>query len=349
MKNYDYIIVGQGIAGTSLAYLLLKNKKNILVMDASESLSASSIAAGMFNPVVFKRLVKSWKADELLAFAKTFYADAEEVLGEKLFFEKPIVKLFSEEQEKELWRKKISSETGIYLSEITEKVFFENTIQNNLGYAEVKHSGNIDLLLFLQLFQKKMLPENNFLAEKMQYELLKISDEQVSYKNVSAKKIIFCEGAKSVDNPYFKWLPFKLTKGEILTVRIKNFNTEKIVNKGVFILPIGNEIFKVGATYEWSDLTNVPTEKGKTELIQKLEKILKVPYQIINHEAGIRPTVLDRRPLIGTHPEHPTLCIFNGMGTKGALMAPYFANHFINYLENNFPLDAEVNIARFSA
>ncbi|MEO6883039.1 MAG: FAD-binding oxidoreductase [Bacteroidia bacterium] len=347
MKKYDYIIIGQGIAGTSLAYLLLKNKKNILVMDAPNTTSASEIAAGMFNPVVFKRLVKSWKADEFLPFAKKFFSEAEILLGEKIFFEKPIVKLFSEEQEKTLWQKKQSTEIGMYLSDISEKLFFPEHIENPLGYAEVKHSGNVDISLFLKLFREKLITENIFLSEKMEYDLLKISDEKCEYKNVCAKKIIFCEGSKSTENPYFNWLPFKLTKGELLTVRIKNFNTEKIVNKGVFILPIGNELFKVGATYEWNDLTEIQTEKGKNELIQKFEKIIKIPYIIVNHQAGIRPTVLDRRPFIGTHPKHPQLSIFNGMGTKGALMAPFFAQHFIEHLEHGNPLDSEVDIARF--
>ena len=138
-----------------------------------------------------------------------------------------------------------------------------------------------------------------------------------------------------------------LTKGEILLVRIKDFDSQKVINKGVFILPIGNNLYKVGATYEWKDLSETPTEKGKLELLEKLKLVLKVPFELIEHRSGIRPTVKDRRPLIGIHPEHPQLGIFNGMGTKAVLLAPYFAQEFAGFLDGKNALNKEVSIHRF--
>ena len=188
------------------------------------------------------------------------------------------------------------------------------------------------------------------MEETFDYNRVSFSENKVVYKDIEADKIIFCEGYKTIDNPYFSWLPFKLTKGEILTVKIPDFkiDDEFVLNKGVFILPLGNNIYKVGATYEWNDLTEKTTEKGKLELEDKLKKVIKLPFEIIDQQAGIRPTVLDRRPLIGIHSENNKLAVFNGMGTKGVMLVPHFANQFADFLINNIPLNKEVDIDRFN-
>ncbi len=349
MKQVNYIIVGQGLAGSILALTFLKQNKSVLIIDDSSLSQASRIAAGLYNPVVFKRLVKSWLADELLPFMDEFYTDAEKLLDEKFYFKKKIVKPFAEEQERKLWEKKVNEEVGKYLSEIIYDDFLNDSIYNPLGVSEIKHGGNLNTGLFLNSFRNYFKQNNLMLEEKFDYTQIIFSNDKVNYKNIEADIIIFCEGYKTIDNPYFSWLPFKLTKGEIITVRIPDFNIddEFVLNKGVFILPLGNHIYKVGATYEWTDLSEQITEKGKTELIDKLKKVIKLPFEIIDHEAGIRPTVIDRRPLIGLHPKHNSLGVFNGMGTKGVMLAPYFANQFVSFLENKSALNKEVDILRF--
>ncbi|MGQ0827722.1 MAG: NAD(P)/FAD-dependent oxidoreductase [Bacteroidota bacterium] len=358
MKKVNYIVVGQGIAGTVLAQTLLKHGKSVVVIDDQRLSKASRIAAGLYNPVVFKRLVKSWMADELIPFMDVFYTEAEQLLNTKFYFAQQIVKPFAEEQEKVLWLKKINEDVGKYLGKEILTDFLTNEIHNPLGACEIIKAGNLDTSLFLGSFRNYFKKNNYLLEEKFECDQLIISEKSVSYKDLTADKIIFCEGYKSIDNPYFNWLPFKLTKGEILTVRVPLLHPDsyregaggwkKVINKGIFILPLGNHTYKVGATYEWNDLTEQPTEKGKAELIDKLQKVLKVPFEVIDHQAGIRPTVIDRRPLMGLHPKHPALGVFNGMGTKGVMLAPYFANHFYDFLENNIPLDIEVDIARTS-
>jgi glycine oxidase len=351
--SVNYILVGQGLAGTILAQTLLKQGKTIVIIDDQQLSTASRIAAGLYNPLVFKRLVKSWLADELVPFMDEFYVETEQLLNEKFYFKKQIVKLFAEEQEKTLWLKKMNEPVGKYLSKTIHYDFKNDVIQNPLGSSEVIDAGNLNTALFLSAFRNYFKNNNQLLEEKFEYDKLIISEKAVAYKNIQADKIIFCEGYKTVDNPYFNWLPFKLTKGEIITIKApllfqeNNGMSEKVINKGVFILPLGNHLYKVGATYEWNDLTEQPTEKGKEYLIDKLQKVLKIPFEIMEHQAGIRPTVNDRRPLIGLHPQHATLGVFNGMGTKGVMLAPYFAKQFVDFLENNISLDKEVDIARF--
>ena len=349
-KRYNYIIIGQGIAGTVLAHTLLSEGKSVFIIDENITDSTSFIAAGLYNPVVFKRLVKSWMADELIPFMDIFYKEAEQLLKESFYYKKEIVKLFADEAERAFWLKKSNEEVGMYLSKTVDPHFLNEVIENPNGASAVKSAGNLDTKKFLTAFRNYFKEKNCLLEEKFDAGDLSVSENAVSYHNIDATKLIFCDGFKATANPYFNWLPFKLTKGELLTIKLKGAATiplDKVINKGVFILPTGNQSYKVGATYEWEDLSNQPTEKGKEELMDKLKKVLKVPFEITDHQAGIRPTVQDRRPLIGLHPQHPALAIFNGMGTKGVMLAPYFAKQFSLFLNQGKPLPEEVNCNRF--
>jgi len=349
-KQVDYIIAGCGLAGTVLAQTLMRQGRPVMIIDDPGLSSASKIAAGVYNPIVFKRLVKSWRADELIPVMDDFYNEAEKVLDERFYFKKQIVKLFTDENEKTFWLKKTAEDAGNYLSKEIHDDFLPGVVYAPLGAAEVKNAGNLDTKKFLDVFRNFFREKDSLIEEKFDYEQLIREENSVSYKNIKAKKIIFCEGYRAIENPFFKELPFKLTKGEILTIKLPDdveIPLNKVINKGVFILPLGDNTFKAGATYEWNELNEEPTEKGKNELLEKFRKVIKVPFEVLEHRAGIRPTVNDRRPLLGFHPEHPSIAIFNGMGTKGVMLAPYFAKHFAEVLENKATLDPEVDIRRF--
>jgi glycine/D-amino acid oxidase-like deaminating enzyme len=280
------------------------------------------------------------------------YKQLEHDLGIKFYHSKRILKPFSEDQEIALWLKKKEEDIGKYLNETIIKGELNNVVHNPIGMAEVLHAGNVDTNLLLSAYRAMLKNENLILEENFDFDQLTIKDDHILYKGVTASKVIFCEGHKAINNPYFKWLPFKLTKGETLTIRIPqeySLSENTVINKAVFILPLGNNTYKVGATYEWDDLTEEITEKGRGELVENLKKVLMIPFEVIDQQAGIRPTVSDRRPLVGLHPEHPQLGVFNGLGTKGVMLAPYFAKQFVDHLENNGALDKEVDIARFTS
>jgi glycine oxidase len=346
-KKFDYLIAGQGLAGTILAHQLSEKGKKICIIDEPSLSSSSKVAAGMFNPVVFKRLVKSWMAEEQLSFADSFYPKIESLIGGHFYFRKELVKIFAEEQEKILWEKKREADLSTYLSPIESGGELERAIHCSEGYAFVSGAGNLDVPLFLDLSRNYFKVQNCILQETFDHALLHFSDEEVTYKSLSAKRILFCEGYLTASNPWFSWMPFNLAKGEVLTLKIPNYRIDKVINKNIFILPLGNGLFRVGSTFAWDKLDEMPTETAKADLIQRLEKVLKLPYEIVDHKAGIRPTVINRRPLIGVHPKHPALCMFNGMGSKGVMIAPLFADHFIRHLEEQIPLNPEVDIRRF--
>jgi glycine/D-amino acid oxidase-like deaminating enzyme len=136
-------------------------------------------------------------------------------------------------------------------------------------------------------------------------------------------------------------------KGEILTIQCDDLPEEFILLSGIFLIPMGNKKFRAGSTYEWNFPHELPTDEGKLKLLKLLDEFLKLPYSVIDHRAGVRPTVKDRRPLIGSHPEHENVFLFNGMGTKGVQLIPYFADHFVGVLEKGKTLSGEVDVRRF--
>jgi len=348
MKEVNYIIVGQGLAGSVLAYSLMQQGQKILVVDKEAKTSSSKIAAGLCNPVVFKRLTKSWMIDEVLPVAKEFYRAQEEFLGDQFYFDIPLYKLFVDESEQNFWKQK-SNEPHLF-DWIDDKVkysFDKEKVNYPFGASKTLQSGFLKTANWLAKFKNYLIEKNSYLNQKFDYTKIKFEDAGVTWNNYKAKKIIFCEGYQCINNPYFDWLPFKLTKGEVLTVNFEKLDLEHAINKGVFILPYGED-YKLGATYNWDELDEIPTSEGREQLLKKAAKFIDDEIKIVDHKAGVRPTVSDRRPLLGVHPEHNQLAVFNGLGTKGVMLAPYFANKMVHLMLKNEPLPIEVNINRFT-
>jgi len=343
----DYIIVGQGIAGSMLAWFLLDAGKNVLVIDEFNPHCSSRLASGIINPVTGKRLVKSWRTDELLPFAKQTYERLEQALGIHFFTEKKICRIFSNKEDFQFFRqKKDVGELPGYVKPLD--TIPECFTGSSLGGIEISGVYQVQYPELLSALRKFFHEKNMLAEEKFEFARLVVESGGVRYKKINASKIIFCEGSYAVKNPYFRWLPFCLAKGEMLTVMMPGFPEEAIWHKGVFISPLGKSLCRVGSTYEWNFTDELPSEKGKSELTSRLKKAVLLPFEVVDHVAAIRPTVADRRPLIGLHPGYPQLAVFNGLGTKGALLAPFFAQQFTAHLTKGVPLDKEADIRRFS-
>ena len=346
--SYDHIIIGQGIAGSVLAISLIRRGKRILVIDQAHEGSASVVAAGLVNPVSLKRMIPSWRASDLLPAAEKFYREAEKLLGtEALYHPRELLKPFTSEEEIESWKANEEKPVSEYLSQEILPEFYPEYFHAPFGCGVIVQGASLSCAAFLEATRIYLEDQDALLNEKFSLDQLQVKDDGVAYRDFSAKKIIFCEGYRATRNPYFSWLPFRLTKGEIIDVTVPGLETEKVVNKGVFILPKAAYAYRVGATFQWNNLDASPSPEGKQELCSKLEKIMHHRYSVTGHHAGIRPTVMDHRPFLGHPPGHPSLYIFNGLGSKGVMLAPYFAEHLADHLENNIPLDPEVDIERY--
>lgn len=347
MKELDYLIVGQGLAGTLLSYHLLKRGKKIKVLDAAQQQTASRAAAGIFNPVTGRSMVKTWKADELFPYLLNCYEELEQLTGAHFLHSMNIYRPFSSTREQNEWiPKSDNKEFASYVAYVADQSVFGQYTQDRLGGIVLKQSGYVDLPLLIQTYREYLVHLNIFEEHRFAEDLLRIYEDHIEYHGYAARKIIFCDGPEGRKNAYFGWLPFRLVKGEILYIKLRE-HLPMIFNRGVFVLPLKNGLYKVGATYEHKDLSYTTTLKARNYLCEKLETLLTINYEIVRQEAGVRPATKDRRPMVGLHPEYKPLGMFNGFGSKGVSLVPYFAKQFTDYLEEGSALDEAIDINRF--
>lgn len=342
----DYIIVGLGLAGLAFAEELEKNHKSFLVFE-DRSQNSSGVAGGMYNPVILKRFTPVWNAISQLEIALPFYKELETKFSTKFDYKVDIYRIFKSVEEQNNWFVACDNPLmkDYMISEITHEK--HKGIIADFGYGKLSNTGRIDTKDLLNEYRDYLIKKKNLVNESFEYSELIFDERFIEYKGVKASKIVFCEGFGLHKNPFFNYLPMQEAKGELLIIHAPELNVKFLIKAAVFVLPLGNNYYKVGATFNWKDKTKSPSEAGKQELIDKLETFITVPYNIVEHVAGIRPTVKDRRPLVGKHPENEKMAILNGLGTRGVMIAPIAAKELYNHLENNSKLDSEISIARF--
>lgn len=341
----DYIIVGLGFAGISLVHILEKNKKSFVVFN-DQSQRSTLTAGGFFNPVVLKRFTPVWQGDVQMKQLIPFYTEIQQKLGVKIIEKIPVLRKFASLEEQNNWF--VAADKPIlnqYLSlEIKQEI--SPFIESKFGLGEVLETGRILTENLTSAYEKKLQNEQLLFNETFDYSQLEILENSVLYKNIQAKQIIFCEGYGVIKNPFFNYLPMAGCKGELLTFKAPQLNVKEVVKSAGFIFPEQNGLYKIGATYEHSDKSNTPTQKARTELEEKLKNLISCPFEITQQQVGIRPTVRDRRPLVGQHPIHKNLYILNGLGTRGSMLGPYTAGALFHFIENNIPIEKEINITR---
>nr|WP_321246750.1 FAD-binding oxidoreductase [uncultured Psychroserpens sp.] len=345
MKHIDYIIVGNGLAGIAFCEQLRAVHKDFVVFD-NNSQQSSSVAAGLYNPVILKRFTKVWNAKEQLALSIPKYKRLEQFLNVKLDHQLPVYRRFTSVEEQNDW---FTASDKPVLEEFLSTKLVKNTnefITADFGFGEVLHSGRIDTSQLVKSYSNHLLEEDKLEVEEFQYEALKIESEYIQYKDFKAKHIVFAEGFGITKNPFFSYLPLNGTKGEMLTIEAPDLKMEFIMKSSVFIVPLGNDLFWIGATYEREDKTHSITEDAKEQLIDKLKQIIKCDFKIVKQVAGIRPTTKDRRPLVGSHQEHKNVHVLNGLGTRGVMISPYVAEQLFNHIENGALLNPEIDIKR---
>lgn len=347
MKQVDYIIVGCGLAGISFCEVLNAHKKSFLVFD-NNSQQSSKVAAGLYNPVVLKRFSGVWKAKAQLDIAMPHYEQIETKLKTKIDYKHKIFRRLNSIEEQNKWFT-ASDKPDLEPFMSTKIIKNDNDfVDAPFGFGEVLKTGRVDTDKLISVYKSDLRSSNQLVEESFDYSDLKFSEKGISYKSIDAKHIIFAEGYGIKQNPFFKDIPINGTKGEVLTIKAPDLKLDDAIKSSVFIISVGEDLYRVGATYERTDKTNTPTEAAKEELLSKLETFIKCDYKIVDHRAGIRPTVKDRRPIIGRHPEYKNVYILNGLGSRGVMIGPYVSQKLFNFIEKHQSLDKEININRFS-
>ncbi|UCD59848.1 MAG: FAD-binding oxidoreductase [Flavobacteriaceae bacterium] len=342
----DYLIVGLGLAGIAFCERLEQHGRTFCVVN-DDSQTSSNIAGGLYNPVILKRFSLAWKADEQMKMILPFYKTLEDKLKTRLDYKVPVLRILASVEEQNFWfeaadKKKLQP----YLS--TKLLGNNNScIKAPFGYGEVLHTGRVDTQGLVKAYSGYLSAKKLLTGETFNFDDLKINSNSISYRTMNAKRIVFATGYGLKSNGYFNYLPLNGTKGELLTINAPRLKEERVIKSSVFIIPIGNNHYRIGATYKWKDKTNEPTLEARQELLTKLDTFLNCDYKILNHVAGIRPTVADRRPLVGKHPVFNHMYLLNGFGSRGVMIAPYASDQLYEYIENGRAIDPEMDIKRY--
>jgi glycine oxidase len=335
-----YYIVGQGLAGTLVAYELLKKGCKIKIFDDENENAASLVAAGLINPITGRRLVKSEQIDELLPVAAQLYKELEVFLGIKIWFPTHLLWTLSSQKEENDWALRSSyPEVQQYIIEKPEVGEIKDFFKENISFGEVKHAVQVDLSLLVLTFRDFLKSKNLFFSKK--------NHEENFSQNTENVIVVFCEGEKARFNPLWSWLPFVVAKGEALKMKLDKMRFSKIIKNEISIIPFSDETYWIGSNYEWNPKDSSPTLAQKDIFLKSFESILDEKYDVISHKAGIRPTTKDRRPMLGFHPENENFIIFNGLGTKGTSLAPFYVKHLMEVIFENKKIEQNVDIQRF--
>ena len=344
----DIIIVGQGICGTLLSWVLHKEGKSVIVIDNHLPNASSKVAAGIINPVTGRRYVYSWMIDTVMPFAIDTYKEMEVALGIDIVQAKSIIDFFPSVQMREAFVTRIT-EDDTFVHTYPDQNHFNQYFNYDFGCGEIRPAYMVNLAALLSTWREHLQKRGELREATFDAANLTVTKEGVTYDDISAQQIIFCDGIQSAQNPWFQLLPFSANKGEALLIESEGLTNSHIFKKGLMMAPLWQpNLFWVGSNYQWEFEDEAPSERFYNTTKMHLEQWLKVPFKIIDHKAAVRPATLERRPFVGFHPVDANVGILNGMGTKGTSLAPFFANQLAQHIVHRFPISEEADVKRFS-
>ena len=341
----DFVIIGQGLAGTTLAWQLKWRGLHGVIIDRDDGTSASKVAAGLMTPVTGKRLVPAWRLEETWSAADDFYRRVEHETDSQFLTQPGQVRLFDGEESKAEFDLRDWSGHPVEIGQPSQLVD-RKSFDAPFGGFELPTARRLDVPAYLAASGEVFRADGTLQIARLDPATdLKVEGDNVrlSKFNLTTRHLIFCQGALGAENPWFDDVEFKSARGEILTLRIAGLEETRIVNQGVWLVPCGGGLFKAGSTYDFDNLTWEVTTAGRAEIVERLKRFLKLPFEIIGHESGVRPVVTERRPVIGVHRDFPQLAIFNGLGSKGSLLAPLVAAEFADHLFDGRAIDPELD------
>lgn len=331
MRKTNTIIVGQGIAGSLVAYMLYRNKIPFVVIDPGNSNTSSKVAAGMFTPVSGKRKTIHPITLEQIPYAIAIYREIEQWLGIDMLHLQHIYQVYHSADEKNDLEARLANK--VFAEYIITNPNAEPGILQEQGVFEITHSGWLDCGLFINEVGQWLKTNDALIEAEFMHRDMKFNEAYMEYQGITCNQVIFCEGYHGVNNPFFSNQNIIPCKGDVLTIQCDHESTNRIIKKnGIYLTSLGNNLFKAGSTYQWNISDTEPDEAGKIQIESKLEEMLVNKFTIIDHTAAIRPTTKNREVIAIQHPEHKGLFMLNGLGTKGVLQGPWWANHLIGLI-----------------
>ena len=351
MRNCDYLIVGGGIAGMTVASYLEKNEQDFLIVNEDLAGAATKVSSGVINPVTGQRFVLSWKYEELKTEFLEFYQSLEKKWTKKFIEETQLYQILRSAEEQNLWLSRTADPVyQPYFGDV------QTELPNPFKMDELHTIGIIKSMYVVQIKQLIQQLENHFilrekyLQTQFDFNELVRTEDKLQWKDIKIQKaIIFAEGYRVLSNPFFNWLPIIPLKGECLQIRIPGVNSNIVFKSDYAIVPLTESDYWIGSNFYLFETELQTSEVEKQNQLSFLNRVLSDSFQLKKHLYGIRPASRDRRPVIDTHPCDSRLIVFNGLGTKGLSLAPYCAKHLMEFLLNNIPIPKDLNLMRFKS
>ena len=345
--RFDLIIVGQGLAGSVLACEAQSRGLSVGIIDNGWKLSASMVAAGMWNPVSFRKIISVWRDQECMEALQTKYPAWEKSLESQFYFDRPVMRVFPNQEYADLWAKRLS-EGMPWIQAVHE---LPDRVKAPYGAGLVDQAGYLHLPRFLQSVRDLASAESRLLEEEFDPKYLETDagrrtpDKPVVYKHWQADHLIIAMGTSARKLSWYQGLPLQTNKGEVLDVSVKDFQRDITANNGKWLLPYNEEGYKLGASYDWRTDDLETSDEVREMLLEKVQLMLDAEVSVVEHKVGLRPTVKDRRPLLGEL--ETRIWSFNGLGTRGVLISPLLAGELLNHIFDGAPLHPETDLNRF--
>ena len=344
-RRHRILVVGNGIAGAVLSITLRQAGVEVWCTNDTPRPSASRLAAGIINPVTGKRYAKSWNFDLFYPFSKRFFTHLEEISGLKLWYEYPLIRLLGSPLEVNEWQLRAARPEFEGLMEISEDACgWAPYLPEGYTYGKLNKAGRVDFGKVIQYHIQTARQEGR---------IWEMPVSQAGIPDLTARfdRIIFCEGYSAAGNEWFEHIPWQAARGERLLIKpAVPLPADVMVKKQITVVPYPDGMYWCGANYYWDFDEYTPSPNSQKQLETDLAEVFngQVAFDIHAVEGAIRPVVKDRRPVIGwSHRAEGIIGIFNGMGSKGALMTPWWADHFTRHIIEGQPIDSEVDVQRF--
>lgn len=343
----EFLIVGQGLAGTALAWRLLERARSFVIVDRDEALTSSKVAAGLVTPITGMRLTLNWNYDVLHPEAVRFYRAKERLLGRKFYFPRPLVYLLKNGREVERWqqRSREARMSRYFNPVLRESLVNENRIENLLGGFEQRHAGFLDTASFLNASRQHFEALGVWRRGEVGEDELDLTQSGAVWKGETFGTVVFCQGWEASKSRLFSWLPFSPARGTILTLRGDTGEHRRIINRGCWLVPRSDGLIRAGSTYELRFDHPNESDPGELDALHaKLRSLMKTDFEVVSGQTAVRPIIKRCYAALGRHPAHPQIALFNGLGSKGVLRAPFMARRLTEHLLDGTALDPEFDV-----
>lgn len=342
------LVAGGGLCGSLLVSRLLSCNCRITWIDDGNPYAATRTAYGLLNPVWIRGITPAWRASEFYPLALQVYRELEAQSGVEFLFQQPVFHVLPGHDEAVRWRQEYESSTLVdYVNGETLPFPVDGIIDAQAVGTLITGAFRVRTIAMLDAVRRLAADRVEMITGAWEYSEIEPAKDRIYFRDRVFDKVVFAEGWKVQQNPWFGALPMRPCKGDVLTLEMDVPDLPYIIHRNVFLLPEGNGVYRCGSNYYWDFRDECPEEQGATDIENQLKEWLYAGYRITGHTSGVRPAVADRRPLVGCHPSYNTVWILNGMGSKGLMMAPYYSALLADALLSGKPVEPAVDVQRF--